>query len=145
MRAPCRAEGCTTPKSPGGGRQYCDEHQAEAKERRRVDAIHRMKAWSLENAEYHRLLNRAAVYGLSVNEFLSMVDDHDGCCAICRAFGGLKLEIDHDHITGKVRGLLCTSCNRLLGLAGDKPYVLEAAAAYLISPIWKQALEGAVP
>lgn len=138
----CRVLDCTTPKPPGSGRHYCAEHQAEAKERRRTDSIARMQAWSADNREYHRLLNRTATYGLTVDEFLTMVDDHDGCCAICRMFGGLKLEIDHDHSTGKVRGLLCGTCNSLLGLARDKPHILEAASAYLISPLWNQALEG---
>lgn len=58
----------------------------------------------------------------------------DGCCAICgQSEKELKREIciDHCHITGHIRGLLCGRCNSLLGFAKDNVYILEAAAAYL--------------
>lgn len=60
-------------------------------------------------------------------------------CAICHSLGNergklgdiKKLCVDHCHNTGKIRGLLCTPCNRLLGLAKDNPDILAAAATYL--------------
>jgi hypothetical protein len=42
-----------------------------------------------------------------------------------------RLSIDHDHETGKVRGLLCANCNNMLGLALDNPVLLEKGAAYI--------------
>jgi hypothetical protein len=52
-------------------------------------------------------------------------------CAICNEIFMVTPNADHDHKTGKPRGLLCGNHNRMLGLAEDDPCILEAAAAYL--------------
>jgi hypothetical protein len=58
----------------------------------------------------------------------------DGHCAICpNTPKSRRLHIDHDHATGKVRGLLCFPCNRLLLGAGVKSDRLRRAADYLDS------------
>lgn len=57
------------------------------------------------------------------------------CCAICKTDKPRGLcnqwHIDHDHATGKVRGILCTACNRAIGIFRDDPDVVWAAYAYL--------------
>jgi hypothetical protein len=60
---------------------------------------------------------RLVSFGLTEVEFLSLRDSQNNCCKICgRAeYGQKRLAIDHDHVTGKVRGLLCASCNTKLG------------------------------
>jgi hypothetical protein len=58
----------------------------------------------------------------------------DGRCEICGksdAQNGKLLAVDHDHETGKLRGLLCGQCNTVLGLVKDEPAVLLRAAEYL--------------
>jgi len=58
----------------------------------------------------------------------------DGCCAICgQPEKDLKrrLAIDHCHITGHIRGLLCNRCNCFLGFAKDNVYILQGAIDYL--------------
>lgn len=55
----------------------------------------------------------------------------NGRCAICHSSSDQGLQIDHDHKTGTFRGLLCGLCNRMIGLAGDRPDVLDSASRYL--------------
>lgn len=68
------------------------------------------------------------VYNLSAEEYKDLVNKADGRCAICKRKN--KLQIDHSHETGVVRGLLCGTCNRGLGYL-EKEGFLEAAARYL--------------
>lgn len=76
-------------------------------------------------------------YGLTSKEYDAMFERQGGCCAICkRTDPGIPrcehFAIDHDHATGKVRGLLCHVCNRMLGHVKDEPSLLNAAVNYLI-------------
>lgn len=84
-------------------------------------------------------------YGMSLADYQRIVDAQGGGCAVCRmppsgnGRSGQNLHIDHDHrccagvgACGRcIRGLLCGSCNTLIGLAGDDPERLLAAARYL--------------
>jgi len=54
-------------------------------------------------------------------------------CEICKSPTGPSFHIDHCHKTGKYRGLLCSNCNSGIGLFGDNPERLRAAAEYLES------------
>lgn len=63
-------------------------------------------------------------YGIEPEQLRAMRDAQGDRCAICkgeRCGPGDRLHIDHDHVTGQVRGLLCGRCNTLIGLAGDDP------------------------
>ena len=68
-------------------------------------------------------------YGLTLTQYAEMVAVQGGVCAICGV--SASLEVDHDHGAGKVRGLLCANCNRMLGMSHDNPDVLRAAIEYL--------------
>jgi hypothetical protein len=73
-------------------------------------------------------------YDLTPEDYLSMLESQKGRCAICSTHQkDLKrsLQVDHDHKTGKVRGLLCNSCNGGLGLFKDETHLLYMAAGYL--------------
>lgn len=73
--------------------------------------------------DIHRL------YGLTKEEYDILLISQSGRCAIC---GEAKpLVIDHDHETGKVRGLLCRNCNIAVGLILNKPNVASSMAEYL--------------
>lgn len=81
----------------------------------------------LKTKEYR--LNR---YGISKIEHKNLSIFQDYRCAICSKREIYKeLSIDHCHITGKVRGLLCTKCNMGLGLFEDNTDLLILAATYL--------------
>lgn len=86
-----------------------------------------------------------ARYGIGIDEYDRMLEAQGGVCAICskgqtapRKGRGKavrraapRLAVDHDHLSGRVRGLLCSNCNhRLIGRWKD-PAVLRAAADYL--------------
>lgn len=69
-------------------------------------------------------------YGITLNEWLAMVDAADGKCEICGEAED-TLCVDHDHDTGQVRGVLCRKCNRSIGQLGDTAEHLRAALRYL--------------
>ena len=74
-------------------------------------------------------------YGITESEYQKIFLQQNKECAICKTtdFGKHKKPfVDHDHITLSIRGLLCNSCNSLLGHAKDSPQILERAIAYLI-------------
>ena len=68
-------------------------------------------------------------YGISRAEFDDMVDAQGGLCAICRRRPATQ--VDHDHDTGKVRGILCLHCNAGLGALKDQERLVWAAIDYL--------------
>ncbi|MBO1267080.1 endonuclease VII domain-containing protein [Arthrobacter cavernae] len=70
-------------------------------------------------------------YGLSPEEFEGLHSSQGGKCAICSLIPPTPLHVDHDHETGKVRGLLCGSCNRAIGLLKDDTDLMRSAIAYL--------------
>lgn len=73
-------------------------------------------------------------YGIPVALYARMYAEQHGKCAICRDVrrtGARGLVIDHDHETGRARALLCSRCNSAIGLLGDDPNIVVAAAAYL--------------
>lgn len=74
---------------------------------------------------------RAKRYGISEDDYYAWLE-RQPTCEICKAdFSITKNHIDHDHATGKVRGLLCFNCNGGLGQFKDTPALLRAAADYL--------------
>ena len=74
-------------------------------------------------------------YGITVDDYYKMLESQGNGCGICKAKepgGGTKFfAVDHCHTTGKVRGLLCTKCNRGLGLFNDSTDKLLNAVNYL--------------
>lgn len=92
----------------------------------------RSAAWDKANPEKKKLAQKKAdikgKYGLDYVTYEKMVADQAGKCAICG--DETRLEVDHDHATGKVRGLLCTCCNRALGLMKESILAFQAAIAY---------------
>jgi len=72
-------------------------------------------------------------YGISLEEYNMFVVAQKGVCLICskKCFRHKRLSIDHDHKTGKIRGLLCHKCNNGLGLFNDSPVLLKKAAEYV--------------
>lgn len=113
----CQMPECAEPKLAGRGQKYCAPHSAEGPQRERAQMLRRA---------------RERQYGLTHDEYLTLLEAQGGTCAICRDSEQRRaLAVDHDHVTGQVRGLLCDRCNPMLGYARDSIPVLEAAIKYL--------------
>lgn len=100
------------------------------------DADKTSRAKFLRKSAYYALKFR---YGITEHQAVELALFQEGVCSICGAVpdtskkrGGLH--IDHDHATGKVRGLLCEPCNLGLGNFKDNPESLRTAAEYLLDP-----------
>jgi hypothetical protein len=118
-------------------RQWSRKYYAANSDKRREYA----RAWRVSSG-YQRPPggNLRSNYGISYAQYLQMVTAQCGSCAVCGTVPSAdpdahkkkaKLFVDHDHETEKVRGLLCLSCNLMLGQSGDNPSRLRDGAAYL--------------
>lgn len=77
-----------------------------------------------------QISNLKIKYGISLQEKKQMLSLQSGLCEICQRF--LKKScVDHDHITGKIRGLLCLQCNSALGLLKEDSNILQNAINYI--------------
>jgi len=85
--------------------------------------------------EHQRLSDMKRLYGVTPEQYDSMLQAQDCACAICgtRAPKGKygRWQIDHDHETGQVRGLLCQGCNVALGMMAENEECFLRAAEYL--------------
>ena len=121
-----------TRKYSSGGHPYCTACRQEyyAKNQRTPKA----KIQRTINARKHWL---KASYNFTETDYTNLVKLHDNKCAICFTdrprHKSHKWAIDHDHITGKVRGILCHRCNMALGGFKDSTSMLKSAIVYLES------------
>lgn len=133
-------------------RDYYLRHRAECIERSRKNALrakerdperfridgnlrakrHRDKLPSEERARRAREGNLRKCYGFGIEQYNQLLMIQRGVCAICATTShGKRLHVDHDHATGKVRGLLCGPCNTALGGFRNNPDHLASAIRYL--------------
>lgn len=86
----------------------------------------------------NRELRLAKLYGITVADYDAMVEAQGNRCAICQTEtitgNATYWHVDHDHATGRIRGLLCHYCNLGLGSFKDDPELLRRAVAYLGTP-----------
>lgn len=108
---------------------YNREYEAQNRDRRNAIA----RKFYRNNAERLRLESVARRYGLTPAQLAELRQSQFNRCGICtREFGPVfRPEVDHDHATGQVRGLLCCRCNKGIGQFGDNPEHLDNAAIYL--------------
>ncbi len=78
-------------------------------------------------------------YGITLERYAEMVKEQQGKCAICGT-AETQLKVDHNHQTGKVRGLLCHLCNAMIGCAREDIDILASAAAYLYAEAHPEAV-----
>jgi len=79
-----------------------------------------------------KIKDLANLYGISKEQYDFMIENQGGKCAICKSSWTKKgPTVDHDHATGKVRGILCSNCNWALGLIHDDRNVAWGMIDYL--------------
>lgn len=91
------------------------------------------RLWYLRNKDKVHNVGMSK-YGITTEIYQQMLTAQNNCCKICNRHESeftKKLAVDHCHQTGKVRGLLCNPCNRLLGLAKENIEVLKEAILFL--------------
>lgn len=79
-------------------------------------------------------IRRIERYNISVQDYNNLLEKQNHSCAICGIHSTKirgRLHIDHDHITGKVRGLLCLKCNSGLGMFNDNIEIINNCIKYL--------------
>ena len=143
LRSTCSEPGCeAAPLAPKSRcRPHLNEHaRAIYASRSEVERARARAKWQ-SRVERNGDVIRARVsayqrrhkYGVDSEWFRNQLVGQACRCAICGYVmaPGRDTQIDHDHLTGKVRGLLCGHCNRILGLAGDSPRIRQAAVRYL--------------
>lgn len=127
-----------------------DIDRREARLRTKREHYHR----NAEKIKEYTVSNRRKLdYGITSEQYDEIFINQNGVCAICGGppVGNRKsLSVDHDHTTGKIRGLLCNKCNSALGMIGDSPLHAKALMEYLIkyeargvdysTPLWENVL-----
>lgn len=88
------------------------------------------KEYNVRNRRHIKECKLKRKYGITLEEYEDMVKAQDSKCCLCRKFEE-GLHIDHCRESGKVRGLLCGSCNRGIGLLKHNPNILRRAADYV--------------
>ena len=103
-----------------------------------IDCIRKSKVLT-KTRYYMRKYDLKKSYNITVEQYDEMLLKQNSCCAICKRHKSEvtvkrknHLCVDHDHNTGKIRGLLCDKCNRGIGLLCDNVDILRNAIEYLL-------------
>lgn len=97
------------------------------------------RQWIRQNPRQAKSIQLKKMYGITIDQYEAMFLAQNNVCAICfkseqskdKDGGARGMPVDHCHTTGEVRGLLCTSCNRALGMFKDNVDNLRSAIKYL--------------
>lgn len=148
----CTIEGCANPTKANG---LCATHYMRKLRHGHTKEIARTRPWkqcTVENCgnqfyakgmchqHYIRAKGLEKKFGTTLQAIQEMEAAQGSKCAIClqtqMRIGWLSgkpdaMAVDHDHKTGKIRGLLCDTCNRAIGMLKDNPDIMRAAASYI--------------
>ena len=106
------------------------------------------KKWREKNKEKVRGIGQRShlrkKYGMTKEDYAAILEKQGGACAICGTqewqSKGKRPVIDHDHKTGKTRGILCHNCNVALGLLGEDIPRIESMIAYIRAQISEEEI-----
>lgn len=96
-------------------------------------AREKLRARRANDTDKIRRDNLRRKFKMTLQEYDDMYERQGGVCCICgrKCQSGARLAVDHDHTTGKIRGLLCMFCNRSIGMLNDDPVLVRKVAEYL--------------
>lgn len=124
-------------------KQYGLTHKKERKIRdsKNIKVIRKSRVdWARNNPDKVKETKLKRKYNLTLNQYNELYIEQKGVCAVCfcpettKYLGKIRqLCVDHNHSNGKVRGLLCSNCNRAAGLLKDSPVVCSSLVNYLIT------------
>lgn len=131
-----------TPDGQEYHKTYDECHREKQAEYRKIyrEALLKSPKLQAKKRSYHRQWELGKNFGLSLDDYETMLSAQDGKCAICGTDKSYKngnkrrnFSVDHDHVTGKVRGLLCFVCNTGIGHLQDDADIIRKAIVYLES------------
>jgi hypothetical protein len=128
-RRKCEVKTCTGEYKANG---LCDVHNQLAPEE--LSAVFEANGRRYyKRQEKHRARQLMVNYGITIADWDRMFEEQGGVCAACRrpSPDGGRLHVDHNHKTKKVRGLLCSPCNIIIGQADEQPSRLRGIADYV--------------
>jgi hypothetical protein len=113
---------------------YRDEYRKAYYAKNRESSIAATKQWQKENHDKNKATKLHYRYGVTPESYDSMYVEQLGRCSVCRdvlPYQGKGCHIDHDHVSGIVRALLCLGCNVGIGHFRERPELMRAAASYI--------------
>jgi hypothetical protein len=110
--------------------EYMKGLNARPESKARINVAAKKWRQSDEGKEYHKDFKFRQRYGITLETYKQMALSQENRCAICKEVSD-KLVVDHDHETGKVRALLCDSCNTGIGHFKENAVTLKSAAEYV--------------
>lgn len=121
-------------------KEYSARWQSENSERYKESK----RQWNERNKEHNaamQLSRRRREMGLTEKDLEDLFDRQGGACAICNAPLTANTHLDHCHLTGRVRGFLCSACNLGLGKFKDDVAALHQAILYIWNPPFQELLQ----
>lgn len=132
----CGVCGSTREFRKDGITRFCRtcQRKSHQKYKKTAKGKQKSKRHRTKNKEYYRLYHIQRTYGLTKEEYDSLLTLQQNVCAICEtSFAKAQPNVDHNHITGEVRGLLCSSCNQGIGQFRENTTTLRKAIGYINS------------
>jgi len=122
-------------------KKYNEKHKGYRKIQKRIwDKLHMKERRIYKQINRDKEKNKYLIltYGITLDDYNKMLEAQNGVCAICgqketrkSKYNDYTLSVDHDHKTGKVRGLLCHGCNNCLGTLKEDIEIFQNAINYL--------------
>jgi len=96
----------------------------------------RHKRWRLKHPDKVKSNKLKIRYGVDLDQYNRILAYQNNACAICERHQSnfkRQLAVDHNHLTGKVRGLLCSTCNRVLGMLFEDVKRVDNLRKYIVT------------